>query len=868
MRRIFPVVALAAIFHLLGIWIANQPSHPVDIPNTIPSVSFSPHTRWSNPELGGSVTRERIEDALKVLSPLTKKVRTYTVSEGLDLVPELADRMGFKVALGIWVDGDDDRTRREIKRGVELAKKHPSVIEIIVGNEAILSKFRKPEEMMALMREVQLRTGKPVSTAEPWYIWLKHPEMAEAADFLAIHLLAFWSGLSAKDAAAFAAEHYQETVAGFPGQRVWIAEYGWPSGRSNRFESRPSQGSQALAIRSFAAWATGQQIDWNLVEAFDQPWKVGEGVVGPYWGIFDVDLNPKFPMAGAVEDDSAWRIRGSLAALLGVMISLVIMGILRPQRWATTITMAVMGQMIGKGMADVATWPLGGYVSLPEMTMWTIGLPMMSLVGVLVYERIREVCEVTLEGVPTQQDRSAVASSQYAPKVSIHLPACRERPEVVIASLESLGRLEWPNFEVIVVTNNTPDDLVAPVRAACDRLGSRFRLLDFPILAGFKSGALNRALEATSQDAEVIAILDADYTVDKAWLADLVPWFADPMIAMVQAPQDHRNGDRSWSAMAMDREYAGFFDIGMVQRAKDNASVTHGTMLLLRRTALVGIGGWDEQFICEDTHLGLTLLEHGWRAAYTRRRYGAGLLPDDFIAFRSQRWRWAYGAMRIMIAHWRSMLPGSRTLTPAQKWHFMVGWMHWLGDALAIISAVGCALWSFWVAFSGLGDLPPPAVTTAILVAILVSTAHAVVGYGLRVRNGWLSVWLAILASMSLQLTIARGVMSGIFSPGKPFRVTAKGGKQKTPWVRMLREILPEAVMATILLSAFMALFFISGRFQDAPMVMLEITLLAQAMPNIFAIAMAGLDFFSKIPNESENSRFLFWTRVNFPKAR
>ena len=108
---------------------------------------------------------------------------------------------------------------------------------------------------------------------------------------------------------------------------------------------------------------------------------------------------------------------------------------------------------------------------------------------------------------------------------------------------------------------------------------------------------------------------------------------------------------------AMNGEYAGFFDIGMVQRNEANAIIVHGTMCLIRRAALDAAGGWSSDTICEDTDLGLTILEHGWQVHYTNRRYGHGLLPDTFEAYKKQRHRWAYGGFQIVRKHWRQLLP-------------------------------------------------------------------------------------------------------------------------------------------------------------------------------------------------------------------
>src|SRR5205807_10280346 len=137
-------------------------------------------------------------------------------------------------------------------------------------------------------------------------------------------------------------------------------------------------------------------------------------------------------------------------------------------------------------------------------------------------------------------------------------------------------------------------------------------------VCGYKAGALRLALAHTAPDAEIIGIIDADYVVHPDWLKDLVPAFLDAKVGMLQAPQDHRDGERSLMHHAMNGEYAGFFDIGMVQRNEANAIIVHGTMCLIRRAALVAAQGWSSDTIVEDCDLGLAVLDHGWRSEERR----------------------------------------------------------------------------------------------------------------------------------------------------------------------------------------------------------------------------------------------------------
>src|SRR4029077_1731134 len=89
--------------------------------------------------------------------------------------------------------------------------------------------------------------------------------------------------------------------------------------------------------------------------------------------------------------------------------------------------------------------------------------------------------------------------SATPPKVSLHVPAYNEPAEMLIETLDALARLEYPDFEVLVIDNNTRDEAVwRPVEAHCARLGARFRFFHVAPLAGFKAGALNFALEHTA----------------------------------------------------------------------------------------------------------------------------------------------------------------------------------------------------------------------------------------------------------------------------------------------------------------------------------------------------------------------------------
>ena len=425
---------------------------------------------------------------------------------------------------------------------------------------------------------------------------------------------------------------------------------------------------------------------------------------------------------------------------------------------------------------------------------------------IIAFARVKEIAAVLFGRAPRPPARRrAPRRRRYAPKVSIHIPAYMEPPEMLRQTLDAVARLDYPNFECVVVINNTPDPAYwRPVEEHCRTLGARFKFINAEKLAGYKAGALRLALAHTAPDAEIIGIIDADYAVHPDWLKDVVPAFADPKVGLIQAPQDHRD-ESTPLHWAMNGEYAGFFDIGMVQRNEENAIIVHGTMCLIRRSALDAAGGWSSDTICEDTDLGLTIIEQGWTTLYTRRRYGHGLLPDTFEAFKKQRHRWAYGGLQIIRKHWRRFLPGVSLLTRDQKREFAVGWLNWLGaESVGVLVAIFNLVWVPVVAFMGIA-IPDKVLTLPIMAAFVVSLAHFVTLYRRRVAISPAKMAAAMVAAMSMQWTVARAVAMGLVTEHLPFVRTAKGGSARKK--RLAFPAFYEAVMGGLLIVGAVIVF-------------------------------------------------------------
>ena len=118
---------------------------------------------------------EKIRADLKKLSTMTRAIRLYSSTGGVELVPPIAAEFGLKVTVGAWIDKNADRNEREIDAAINLAKRNSNVIGVVVGNETIYRGEQKVEDLIELIKRVKKSVNVPVTTGEIWNIWRDHP---------------------------------------------------------------------------------------------------------------------------------------------------------------------------------------------------------------------------------------------------------------------------------------------------------------------------------------------------------------------------------------------------------------------------------------------------------------------------------------------------------------------------------------------------------------------------------------------------------------------------------------------------------------------------------------------------------------------
>ena len=204
-RRIEPIVArtpLALLVVSLTIiasvwwWLAKPATlvhAPIDTAEKLECVSFAPFRDSQtplNPEM--VVSAEQIREDLIEVAKISRCVRTYSVDNGLEKVPEIASQIGLKVLLGIWIGNNRLKNAQLIETAITLAKKYPDTIAaIIVGNEVLLHGDMTPSDLRDLLLSVKARVKVPVTYAEVWEYWLRYREIQDAVDFVTIHVLPY-----------------------------------------------------------------------------------------------------------------------------------------------------------------------------------------------------------------------------------------------------------------------------------------------------------------------------------------------------------------------------------------------------------------------------------------------------------------------------------------------------------------------------------------------------------------------------------------------------------------------------------------------------------------------------------------------------
>lgn len=290
------------------------------------SVSYAPYRAWQSPLTKTFPSAAEVSQDLRLIARHADGIRTYSSIEGDYDIGALARAAGLKVWLGIWLGSNPADNAREMAAGIAEANRHPRTItRVVVGNEVLLRRDLPPDLLMRDIDHVRRHVKQPVAYADVTSFWFQFPQVAKHVDIVMIHLLPYWQNhpVDVNRAIARIARTIAEAKRRFPGKHISVGETGWPSRGRWRGAAAPSRVEEAIFLRRFVSLADADHVDYNLIEAFDQPWKYhDEGIAGANWGIWNAARQPKFPLRGGVVEMPRWPLYAGCAILLGLILSL------------------------------------------------------------------------------------------------------------------------------------------------------------------------------------------------------------------------------------------------------------------------------------------------------------------------------------------------------------------------------------------------------------------------------------------------------------------------------------------------------------------------------------------------------------------
>lgn len=259
----------------------------------IHGISFSPYIRGQGP--GTEVTEELIDKRLSIISPYVNCIRTFSCSEGNQLIPKVAAKKGLKSLVGVWLSDDLEKNEVEILNAIEVAKSgHADMMG--VGNEVLLRGELTPDQLIDYIKRVQTAApGVPVGYVDAYFEFVDYPEIADACDVIFANCYPFWEGYPIEHALIYMKDMYRRAQSVAKGKPVVISETGWPNVGSPERGSVPSYNNAIEYFLSTYKWADEEDINIFYFSSFDEAWKVeDEGDVGAFWGLWDEEGKAKY----------------------------------------------------------------------------------------------------------------------------------------------------------------------------------------------------------------------------------------------------------------------------------------------------------------------------------------------------------------------------------------------------------------------------------------------------------------------------------------------------------------------------------------------------------------------------------------------
>lgn len=254
---------------------------------------MSPYEEGQEP--GDTLTETQVRRRLEIMQPFTNWVRSFSCTEGNELVAKVARELGLKTMVGAWLGTDAEKNEKEIEGLIQLAQQ--GLVDVAaVGNEVLYRNDMSKEDLLKAIRKVKTAVpDTPVGYVDAYYEFTQHPDIVDACDVVLANCYPYWEGCGIDYSLVYMKQMYQQAVEAARGKKVIITETGWPSKGEGLEGAHPSEINAMRYFINAQAWSRESDIEMFYFSSFDESWKVGaEGDVGAYWGIWDKDENLKY----------------------------------------------------------------------------------------------------------------------------------------------------------------------------------------------------------------------------------------------------------------------------------------------------------------------------------------------------------------------------------------------------------------------------------------------------------------------------------------------------------------------------------------------------------------------------------------------
>lgn len=262
--------------------------------NGMHGLCFSMYEDGQQP--GDIISEEQVRRRLKIIAPYTKWVRSFSCTEGNELVPIIAREFGIKTLVGAWLGHDAEKNEKEIEALIKLSKE--GYVDIAaVGNEVMYRHDLSEDELLDFIAKVkqEIPSNIPVGYVDAYYEFTIKPRITEACDVILTNCYPYWEGSNIDYSLAHMKSMFHQARSVGNGKKVIITETGWPSKGESFKDSHPSEINAMKYFINSQLWSKDENIPIFYFSSFDESWKVGaEGEVGAYWGIWDKNEELKY----------------------------------------------------------------------------------------------------------------------------------------------------------------------------------------------------------------------------------------------------------------------------------------------------------------------------------------------------------------------------------------------------------------------------------------------------------------------------------------------------------------------------------------------------------------------------------------------